>query len=87
METQSGWSFQQGKWLNAVAITPSEQLQTMQEVMAVLYDLKLVKRWNSTFALAKPLLRRIALLRTAPTGIVALWQSEVHVQIAEAIKQ
>ncbi|MEL6161990.1 MAG: phosphoadenosine phosphosulfate reductase family protein [Cyanobacteria bacterium J06627_32] len=79
METQSGWSFQQGKWLNAVAIAPSKQLQTTQEVMAVLYDLKLVKRWNNTFA--------IALLRTAPTGIVALWQSEVHVQIAEAIKR
>ena len=79
METQSGWSFQQGKWLNAVAIAPSKRLQTTQEVMAVLYDLKLVKRWNNTFA--------ITLLRTAPTGIVTLWQSEVHVQIAEAIKR
>ena len=79
METQSGWSFQKGKWLNAVAIAPSEQLQTMQEVMAVLYGLKLVKRWNSIFV--------VALLRTAPTGIVALWQSEVHVQIAKAIKR
>ena len=87
METQSGWSFQQGKWLNAVSIAPSEQLQTTQEVMAVLCELKLIKRWNSIFALAKPLLRRIALLRTAPTGIVALWQSEVHMQIAEAIKR
>ncbi|NJM98022.1 MAG: phosphoadenosine phosphosulfate reductase family protein [Phormidesmis sp. RL_2_1] len=79
METQSGWSFQQGKWLNAVSIDSSEQLQTTQEVIAVLYSLKLVKHWNSTFV--------IALLRTAPTGIVALWQSEVHMQIAEAIKR
>jgi len=65
--------------LNAVSIDPSEQLQTTQELMAVLYGLKLMKHWNSTFA--------VALLRTAPTGIVALWQSEVHVQIAEAIKR
>ncbi|MEO0647190.1 MAG: phosphoadenosine phosphosulfate reductase family protein [Cyanobacteria bacterium J06650_10] len=79
METQSGWSFQQGKWLNAVSIDPSEQLQNTQEVMTVLCSLKLMKHWNSTFA--------IALLRTAPTGIVALWQSEVHVQIAEAVKR
>lgn len=79
METQSGWSFQQGKWLKEVSIDPSEQLQTTQEVMAVLYGLKLMKHWNSAFA--------IALLRTAPTGIVALWQSEVHMQIAEAIKR
>lgn len=79
METQSGWSFQQSKWLKEVSIDPSEQLQTTQEVMAVLYGLKLMKHWNSAFA--------IALLRTAPTGIVALWQSEVHMQIAEAIKR
>ena len=65
-------------------IGPSKRLQAT-EVMTVLYGLKLVKRWNSIFALAKPLLRRITLLRTAPTGIVALWQSEVQMQIAEAI--
>lgn len=77
MEMQSGWSFQQGNWLSALDIDPSEQLQAAKELFAVLVELKLVKRWGALFA--------IALLQEMPTAVIALWHNDAHISIAAAM--
>lgn len=77
MEMQSGWSFQQGKWLSTLDINPSEQLQAAKNLLAVLVELKLVKRWGALFA--------IALLQEMPTAVIALWHNDAHIGIAAAL--
>lgn len=77
METQSGWSFQQGKWLSALDINPTERLQAAKSLLAVLHELDLVKRWGALFA--------ITLLRMVPIGVIAFWQENTHIGIAAAL--
>ncbi|MEL6882175.1 MAG: hypothetical protein AAFP09_16735, partial [Cyanobacteria bacterium J06607_10] len=79
METQSGWSFQQGKWLSTLEIAPLEQLQETKRLLAVLQALGLVKRWGTLF--------EIALLSKVPLLILGCWAEDTHVALATAIKQ
>lgn len=79
METQSGWSFQQGKWLSTLAIAPLEQLQETKRLLATLQALELVKRWGALF--------EIALLSKVPLLILVCWAKDTHVALATAIKQ
>lgn len=67
MEKQSGWSFQQGKWLSTLDINISKRIQASGQLSEALRELRLVKQWDSLFT--------ITLLRATPLKISALWQS------------
>lgn len=79
METQSGWSFQQGTWLSTLAINPSEQLQATKRLIEALRELELVKRWGGLFA--------IALLSKVPIPILIGWIEDIHIRLSTTIKQ
>ena len=87
METQSGWSFQQGKWLSELTIDPSEQLQAARRLLTALYGLNLLQRWGALFALAQPLRRRIALLSEVSLLTLVCWAEDIHIALATAIQQ
>lgn len=79
METQSGWSFQQGKWLSTLAIKPSERLQVTRHLLTTLYRLELLQRWGALF--------EIALLSKVPPRILMYWIDDTHIALATAVKQ
>lgn len=62
--------------MSALDIDPSERLQAAKNLFTVLHELELVKRWGALFA--------IALLRKAPTVVIALWHNDTHINIAKA---
>ena len=74
MEKQSGWSFQQGKWLRILDIDILKQVQVSKRLSETLHKLFLVKRWSSLFTLA--------LLRTTPPAVSMLWQNQAIEAIA-----
>ena len=77
MERQSGWSFQQGRWLSALDIDLLKQIQASKRLSETLYELHLVKRWNFLFM--------ITLLRTTPLAVSALWQNQALEAIATIV--
>ncbi|MGB3668855.1 MAG: hypothetical protein WA984_01995 [Phormidesmis sp.] len=77
MEKQSGWSFQQGKWLSALDIDLLKQVQASKRLSEALYELRLVKRWGLLFT--------IALLRTTPLAVSMLWQNQALGAIATIV--
>ncbi len=77
MEKQSGWSFQQGKWLGTLDINLLEQVQASKRLSETLYELSLVKRWDLLFT--------IALLRTTPLAVSALRQNHALEAIATIV--
>lgn len=77
MERQSGWSFQQGKWLNTINIDLLRQIQVSKQLSESLYELCLVKRWGLLFV--------IALLRTTPSTVSMLWQNQALEAIATIV--
>ena len=77
MEKQSGWSFQQGKWLSTLDIEVSKQIQASERLAKVLCELGLVKQWNLLFT--------IALLRTTPLAVSMLWQNQALEAIAAIV--
>jgi len=79
MEKQSGWSFQQGKWLSTLDINLSKRIQASGQLSEVLRELRLVKQWGSLFT--------ITLLKATPLEISALWQSLALEAIAHIIHE
>lgn len=77
MEKQSGWSFQQGKWLSTLDINPLKQVQVSKQLSETLYELCLVKRWDLLFT--------ITLLRTTPLAVSMLWQNQALEAIATIV--
>ena len=77
MEKQSGWSFQQGKWLNALDIDLLKQVQASKRLSEALHELCLVKRWGLLFT--------IALLRNTPLAVSVLWQNQALGAIATIV--
>jgi len=75
MEKQSGWSFQQGKWLSKLNINASKQIQASEQLSKTLYELRLVKQWSLLFA--------ITLMRTTPLAVSMLWQNQALEAIAD----
>ena len=75
MEKQSGWSFQQGKWLSRLNINASKQIQASEQLSKTLYELRLVKQWSLLFA--------ITLMRTTPLAVSMLWQNQALEAIAD----
>ncbi|MGC1309373.1 MAG: hypothetical protein WA885_19300, partial [Phormidesmis sp.] len=78
MEIQSGWSFQQGKWLSALPIDSAERLQANNRLLSILQTLGLVKRWNPTFA--------ITLLSAVSGTEIVCWGRAVQLSLVEALK-
>ncbi|NJM97776.1 MAG: hypothetical protein HC800_12025 [Phormidesmis sp. RL_2_1] len=68
MEKQSGWSFQQGKWLSTLDIDILKQVQFSKRLSKTLHELCLAKRWGLLFT--------IALLKTTPLTVSMLWQNQ-----------
>ena len=77
MEKQSGWSFQQGRWLSALDIDLLKQVQASKQLSEALYELCLVKRWDLLFM--------IALLTTTPVAVSMLWQNQALEVIATIV--
>ena len=77
MEKQSGWSFQQGRWLSALDIDLLKQVQASKRLSEALYELCLVKRWDLLFT--------IALLTTIPVAVSMLWQTQALEAIATIV--
>ena len=77
MEKQSGWSFQQGKWLSTLNINLSKRIQASERLAEALCELRLVRRWDLLFT--------IALLRTTPLAVSMLWQNQALEAIANII--
>lgn len=77
MEKQSGWSFQQGKWLSTLNINLLKQVQASNQLSETLHELCLTKQWNLLFI--------IALLRTTPLGVSVLWQNQALEAIASIV--
>lgn len=77
MEKQSGWSFQQGRWLSTLDIDFLRRFQALRWLSEVLYELHLVKRWNLLFT--------ITLLRITPLAVSALWQNQALTAIANIV--
>ena len=77
MEKQSGWSFQQGRWLNALDIDFLKQVQASKRLSKALYELCLMKRWDLLFV--------IALLTTTPVAVSMLWQNQALEAIATIV--
>ena len=79
METQSGWSFQQEKWLSTLAIDPSERLQATRRLLTALFSLNLLQRWGALFAIT--LLSEVSLLT------LVCWAEDIHITLATAVQQ
>lgn len=79
METQSGWSFQQGKWLSTLTIDPSERFQATRRLLTALYGLNLFQRWGALFAIT--LLSKVSLLT------LVCWAEDIHITLATAVQQ
>ena len=77
MEKQSGWSFQQGRWLSTLDIDLLKQVQASQQLSEALYELCLVKRWGLLFTLS--------LLTTTPVAVFMLWQNQALEAIATIV--
>ena len=78
MEKQSGWSFQQGRWLSALDIDLLKQVQASKQLSEALYELCLVKRWDLLFM--------IALLTTTPVAVSMLWQNQALEVLAKPLR-
>ena len=77
MEKQSGWSFQQGKWLSMLDINLSKRIQASERLAKTLWELRLVRRWILLFTLA--------LLRATPLAVSMLWQNQALEAIATIV--
>jgi 3'-phosphoadenosine 5'-phosphosulfate sulfotransferase (PAPS reductase)/FAD synthetase len=77
MERESGWSFQQGKWLSELAIDAARQWEKMMALYQVLASLQLVTVLKMRFT--------CDLLTQLPTAMLALWQKDAYVRMAEMI--
>ena len=77
MEKQSGWSFQQGKWLSTLNINLSKRIQASERLAKTLCELRLVRQWILLFT--------IALLRTTPLAVSMLWQNQALEAIANIV--
>ena len=78
MEKQSGWSFQQGRWLSALDIDLLKQVQASKQLSETLYELCLVKRWDLLFTLT--------LLTTTPVAVFMLWQNQALEVLAKPLR-
>lgn len=74
METQSGWSFQQGKWLSDLSIDVESSVRSLHQLYAVLKQLGLVKQYGTLFA--------ITLLTAMPTEAIALCSTNAILLLA-----
>ena len=79
MEKQSGWSFQQGRWLSTLDIDPLKQVQASKRLSETLYELHLIKRWDLLFT--------ITLLRITPLSVSMLWQNQALEAIATIVSR
>lgn len=77
MEKQSGWSFQQGKWLSKLNISLLEEIRALKQLSIVLTGLRLVKQWNGSFM--------ITLLSTTPLEVSVLWQDRALEAMAHSL--
>ena len=79
MEKQSGWSFQQGKWLGHMPIDAKDRLDAIAHLHSVLTKLQLVKDWNRLFA--------ISLIRSLPTITLMLLHRQATIALSDTLQQ
>ena len=79
MEVQSGWSFQQGKWLSDLNVGLEDRMETTEKLFADLKALGLIEQWNPMFV--------IALLSVVPVLVIACWKKRVQLALAAAVQR
>lgn len=77
MESQSGWSFQQGKWLSNLSIDTASRLGALGELHRALAQLQLLTPWHRNFV--------IALVRSTPTVTLMLLHSTATIALSKAL--
>lgn len=78
MEVQSGWSFQQGKWLSELNVGLEDRMEATERLFVVLKTSGLIEQWNPIFA--------IALLSAVPGLVVACWERQFQLALATAVQ-